>query len=167
MTKGSTFSECGKYRYSLQRVWDPSLKVAMCIGLNPSTAGRKNDDGEEEDDATITRLIGTLKALGFGGFHMVNLFAYISSKPDDLNSTPDPLGDNDKWIMATAIMTQEVIFCWGKFRQAIVRGKKMKSLFPDAKCFGKNPDGSPWHPRRMSYIKGFTYDKATLIRYAQ
>lgn len=31
---GAEFSECGKYRYKLWRIWDDKLPLAMCIGLN-------------------------------------------------------------------------------------------------------------------------------------
>lgn len=159
MIKGAFFSEDGKYRYHLFRIWEEHGKIACCIGLNPSTASG------EDDDPTITRLIGTLKALGYGGLRMCNLFGFISSKPEALNTCPDPIKENDKYLAAAVLTSNEVIFCWGGFRQAKYRVRKMIELFPDALCFGKNADGSPWHPLAMMYIKGFTYDKATLQKF--
>ena len=48
---GAEFSKCGKYRYKLWRIWDRKLKLAMCIGLNPSKAN------SNKNDATINILI--------------------------------------------------------------------------------------------------------------
>lgn len=164
MDKGSHFSDDGKYRYQLWRIWEGNRKVAMCIGLNPSTAGSKKQDGTEKDDATITRLISSLKGLGYGGFYMVNLYAYITPHPEKLFSVPNALGDNDIWIANTSLITQEQIFCWGAFKSIEYRAKRMMQLFPDAMCFGKNADGSPWHPRALMY-KGYKGDEASLTRF--
>jgi len=41
---GATFSECGRYRYKLCRIWDDSLPQVTFIGLNPSTADASIDD---------------------------------------------------------------------------------------------------------------------------
>ncbi|HDR2355042.1 TPA: DUF1643 domain-containing protein [Enterobacter roggenkampii] len=38
MIKDAIFSPCGKYRYSLSRVWDDSKPYTLFIGLNPSYA---------------------------------------------------------------------------------------------------------------------------------
>jgi hypothetical protein len=86
---GADFSSCGNYRYSLWRIWDEKLPLAMCIGLNPSTA---NDN---KNDQTISYLIKMLRILGYGGFYMTNLFAWISPNPSDLLTCPDPVGEND------------------------------------------------------------------------
>jgi len=37
-------SDCGRYRYSLTRVWDPGLPRATFCMLNPSKADAKVDD---------------------------------------------------------------------------------------------------------------------------
>lgn len=147
----STFSECGKYRYVLTRIWDDTKPFAMCIGLNPSKAGRKDKDGNEEDDATISLLIRHLRVLGYGGLKMVNLYAFISTKPRALFETPDPLGQNDMWIETTAHTVQDVIFCWGAFKNIEFRAKKMIQKLPDGLCFGKTKNGSPIHPLALMY----------------
>lgn len=43
-TSGAEFSKCGKYRYKLWRIWDNTKPLAMCIGLNPSTANAYDND---------------------------------------------------------------------------------------------------------------------------
>lgn len=158
MEKGAEFSSCGKYRYALWRIWDESKPIVMCIGLNPSNANR------DKDDPTIRILIDTLIELGFGGLRMMNLYALISSKPEVLSSSPDPIGENDKWIETVAYTCQEIIFCWGSFKQCYYRAKVMRKLFPDAKCFGKTSNGSPLHPRALHY-KGIKPIDVRLLRF--
>jgi hypothetical protein len=149
MDKGAEFSECGKYRYQLWRIWDNHLPKAMCIGLNPSTANA------EDDDNTIRNLCGLLIGNGFGGLYMMNLFALISPYPEDLRVCPDPIKDNDVWLRSTQLQSDCLIFCWGSFKQAEHRSKKIITdvLIPNAMpfsyqpfCFGRNKNGSPKHP---------------------
>jgi hypothetical protein len=158
MIKSAEFSECGKYRYLLTRIWNDELPYAMCIGLNPSKAG------SEKDDPTIARLTSTLQYLNYGGLKMVNLFGLISSKPSALTECPDPLKDNEKWIATTAFTVQDIIFCWGSFKQAAYMAKKVIHTYPDGKCFGKSKDGSPWHPLAMMYA-GIQTNQAKLVKY--
>lgn len=140
MTKGAKFSDCGKYRYVLHRIWDESLPLAMCIGLNPSTANA------ESDDPTIRRLISLLTGRGYGGLYMTNLFGFISPYPEDLRACPDPVKDNDDWLLDTYNKCDDVIFCWGNFSQATYRAQKITLRYKDALCFGKNANGTPKHP---------------------
>lgn len=147
MNKAATFSPCGKYRYVLARVWNDDQPKAMCIGLNPSTANA------EDDDPTIRRLIGLLKNNGYGGFYMCNLFALISPFPDALRMTPDPIKSNDIFLKATREISDAVVFCWGNFKQAEYRARKIIPMFPGAWCFGKNANGTPKHPL---YLKADT-----------
>ena len=117
-----------------------TLPKAMCIGLNPSTAN------EVDNDPTISRLVSLLRNNGYGGFIMTNLFALVSPYPEDLRSCPDPIKDNDKWMYDARSKCDDVIFCWGNFKQAEYRSKVMKSRYSEALCFGVNSNGSPKHP---------------------
>jgi len=145
MKKSAEFSRCGNYRYLLWREWDKEKPIAMCIGLNPSTANSENND------ATISRLIRDLAQLGFGSFYMCNLYALISSKPAKLFQVADPLGKNDEWLIRTSKIANEIIFCWGSFKNIDYRARKVSEMFPDGKCFGKNKDGKPMHPLALMY----------------
>lgn len=142
---GATFSECKKYRYTLWRIWDTEKPLAMCIGLNPSKAG------DNKNDPTIINLISVMIKLGYGGFYMTNLFAFISPKPEDLLTCEDPLGDNDKVLMEVRKKCQNVIVCWGAFKQAAERIAQVLPMFPDALCFGVNKNGTPFHPLALMY----------------
>lgn len=140
-SKGAEFSECGKYRYVLWRIWNEQLPKSMCIGLNPSTAN------SVDDDPTISNLTRILKSCGYGGLYITNLFALISSNPEDLRQCPDPVKDNDAWLNRVYnICGEEIIFCWGAFPMAEYRAKQVVRQYPMAMCFGKNKGGSPKHP---------------------
>ncbi len=151
------FSECGKYRYLLTRVWNDK-PAALCIGLNPSNAN------QIKDDPTINRLTATLDCLGYGTLKMMNLYALISSKPKALFEVADPLKNNDEWLLTTAYGVQRIIFCWGSFKGIDHRAKQVSKMFESAYCFGKNKNGSPWHPMAMMYA-GMKYEEARLIPY--
>lgn len=160
MKRSAEFSRCGEYRYLLWREWDKDKPVAMCIGLNPSTANA------EKDDPTITRLIGDLTQLGFGTLYMCNLYALISSKPARLFEVADALGNNDEWLTRTSKYVNEIIFCWGAFKNIDYRSKVVAAMFPQGKCFGKSKDGRPLHPLALMYagvkredVKLFSYGK--------
>lgn len=140
MRKKAFFSDCGKYRYQLYRIWDEALPLAMCVGLNPSTAN------SDDNDPTIERLIALLKGNGYGGFHMMNLYGLISSNPEDLRKHSNPVGENYKWVYPIRDLCDSVIFCWGNFKQAQHFGKKLIAKYPEALCFGVNANGSPKHP---------------------
>ncbi len=155
---GAEFSKCGKYRYKLWRVWNDELPKAMCIGLNPSNANA------DKNDATINNLTGMLTKLGYGGFYMMNLFAWISSQPQDLLTCPDALGENESKLKEVEAICDDVIVCWGDFKQAKERIKEVLPNYPNAKCFGINKSGTPFHPRALTYIKdGLKFPK--LIAY--
>lgn len=157
--KGATFSEDMKHRYVLWRTWDDVKKVAMCIGLNPSTANN------ETDDSTIRYLTKVLDANGYGGLSMVNCYTHITSKPEEL-----PVGEAMPYAAAEIMQLnahncQEIIFCWGNFKEitpAMVGA--MHIMFPNAKCFGKTKAGNPMHPQAFAR-RGMPPASVTLMNY--
>lgn len=164
---GALFSACGKYRYKLWRFWDKSLPLAMCIGLNPSTAnGTKNDQ-------TISYLIKMLRILGYGGFYMMNCYPLISSKPDVLREFEEDAYhdkediENARFLLETAHECKDVIFAWGTFKiiKKDGRDKMFSGYWPNALCFGKNADGSPFHPLAMMPRNGRDPENPTLQEY--
>jgi hypothetical protein len=95
----------------------------------------------------------TLDKLGYGGLMMVNLYTVISADPAILK-TDSFKDDEDRdmgIIFGYSLGCQEIIFAWGAFEEAKERSKRVIDFFTDAKCFGKNKDGSPWHPMAMLY----------------
>jgi len=157
--KNAIFSECGKYRYLLTREWSITDRPsAMCIGLNPSNANAY------KDDPTIRILVATLDHLGYGELKMCNLYALISSTPKTLFEVPDALGLNDQWLETTAHSVQEIIFCWGAFKNIEHRVKKVMQMFPSAKCFGMNDNRTPIHPMALMY-GGIKLEDRKLFKY--
>jgi len=144
---GADFSNDGKYRYRLWRIWNKELPKAMVIGLNPSKANASKNDN------TISILIRVLGKLGYGGFYMMNCWAYITPKPELLQVNPMSDEWNNNTITVTASLCETVIFAWGNFKIIREKGrdKELIEIFPNAKCFGFNKNGTPWHPRFISY----------------
>jgi len=86
------FSDCEKYRFTLNRTWDNPKGKVVFIGLNPSTAD------EIKNDPTVTRMINFAKAWGYGSITVCNLFSFRATFPKDFKKTPDPIGvETDFW----------------------------------------------------------------------
>lgn len=136
---GAEFSNDRKYRYALWRIWDENKSKVMVIGLNPSKAD------ESVDDPTIRRVRKLASSWGFGGIYMLNLFAWITPFPEELQNCVDPIGDNNGKLEEYAAKCSEVVFAWGA-TDTNGRAEEASSMFPKAKCISMNADGSPKHP---------------------
>lgn len=139
---GANFSDDRKYRYSLWRIWDRSKPLVMFIGLNPSTAN------EQDSDPTITKVGKICKANGYGGFYMMNCWAYVTAYPKELMHNPMSDEWNNNMLTLIAGKCKDVVFAWGDFK--IVRDKyrdrQLGIMFPNALCLKINKSGSPKHP---------------------
>ena len=139
--KNATFSSCRKYRYSLSRIWDKKKKYVLFIGFNPSTAD------EEVDDPTIRRCVNYAKNWGYGGFMMVNLFAYRTTLPSNLKKVKYTVGkDNDKYIVTLSKKADITVAAWGNNGDFYSRDKEVLSLVPSLMCLKINKSGQPAHP---------------------
>ena len=95
LAREAAFSSCGRYRWWLERQWEPERPRLLFMGLNPSSADA------DRDDPTLRRLIGFARSWGFGALEVLNLFARCSSSPAVLRRCSHPVGDdNDGWICA-------------------------------------------------------------------
>ena len=104
----AVYSDCERYRYSLTRVWDADARRVVFVMLNPSTAT------EVQNDPTIQRCEQRARALGFGGFRAVNIFALRATDPRDMKAADDPEGpDNTAALMEAASWADMVIAAWG------------------------------------------------------
>jgi hypothetical protein len=142
---GADFSNDRKYRYSLWRIWDKTKPLVMFVGLNPSTAN------ETDNDPTIRSVGRIAKANGYGGFYMMNCWAYISTDPEKLREHRfnELICEwNDNMLTVIKAKCKDVVFAWGSF--AIVRetgrDKELAEMFPNAKALFINKNGSPKHP---------------------
>lgn len=146
--KSAEISKCGYYRYLLTRRWSEDQSMVLWIMLNPSTADAT------EDDPTVRRCMSFAKEWGYGGIHVVNLFAYRTPIPSVLSNkvvAPDPIGpDNDYFIRGYASQASRVICAWGNHGAILGREfqvmKLLGNLRVSASCLGQNKNGTPKHP---------------------
>lgn len=139
---GANFSQDGKHRYSLWRIWDKTKPLVMFVGLNPSTANATSDD------PTIRRVKSIASNLGYGGVYMLNCFSYISTDPKGLVIDTYSSDFNNAELIDIGERCQDVIFAWGNFDIVKFSGrdKELSELFPNAKALHINKNGSPKHP---------------------
>ena len=162
LSEDTVISDDGMYRYLLGRgvqTMDESQgcqmsPIVVFIGLNPSTAD------EHTDDPTIRRCMGFMKAWGFTGMYMVNLFAYRATDPNELRSVADPVGpENDEWIDGTIDGTSDFsVAIWGTNGSYMGRGKEVAGEHKRLKCLGLTKGGHPKHPlylRKDTELKWF------------
>lgn len=146
---GADFSACQKYRYALWRVWDESKPFLVSICLNPSTADATNDD------PTVAGMIKRARAWGYGGFVMLNLFAWRSTDPKGLLACEDAVGEqNDlailSWIFPVGEPARKVICAWGSSSKLVpARAAQVLAMlhrFGADLYYFRMGKTQPWHP---------------------
>lgn len=100
-------SDCGRYRYWLARIWDPTLPTLVWVMLNPSTADA------DDDDPTIRRVIGFSKREGFGTALVVNVWALIATDPKDLHERRGAFEPENLRCVEQAVSSRQVVAAWG------------------------------------------------------
>jgi hypothetical protein len=130
-----------RYRWRLERTWDPRGTTLAMVGLNPSTADARTDD------PTVRRCIGFARRLGFGRLVLVNLYALRATRPADLFGADDPVGDdNDEHVRQACAAADAVLGCWG-FNARWDRVLAVRPLLgPQVSCLGTTAQGHPRHP---------------------
>jgi hypothetical protein len=152
-------SDCGTYRYSLARTWDPSIGAALFVCLNPSTADHA------KDDPTVRKCVGFATRWGFGAMWIVNLFAYRATDPKELRAAQkrgvDIVGNpaNQCAIDEAAAGAGRIVLAWGAnatlwtpYTQAVVRSIR-RSVVGTAPLWhlGLTGDRQPRHPLMLAY----------------
>ena len=141
----AAFSLDGRYRYSLERIWDKSKPRWCFIMLKPSTAGAV------ENDPAVTRCIRRAKAAGAGGLIVVNLYAWRATDPSELRGAADPVGPfADDFITAAVFFSSRVVCAWGAYDRLKGRDRAVLELLghmgTTPLCLGLTKDGHPRHP---------------------
>lgn len=138
------FSECGKFRYQLDRRWADGARVCFVM-LNCSLAGA------DKSDPTVTRCVNYAEAWGFGSLTVLNLYPYITPYPKELKAAMKKIdvtgGVLGYAALRSAIYADLVIVAWGVHAtehaaQRFYTISKPKSLW----CLGFTRDGKPLHP---------------------
>lgn len=155
-SKGSaTFDITRCYRYCLTRSWPDTRQThhqVTFIMLNPSRANA------DQDDPTIRACLQFAQHLGYTQLTVVNLFAYRTPHPSDLQQASDPIGpDNDRHLIAATQSAEKVILAWGNWGTLMNRAKAVVTLLSPYRhklyCLGRNCTEQPRHPL---YIKRTT-----------
>lgn len=116
------------------------------VCLNPSTADASTDD------QTVRRCRGLTERWGYGGFQIVNLFAYRSTDPNGLKEVEDPIGpENDRFIKAaTGLDAALIIAAWGEDGSKTHRSTDVLEMIDRGMdCLGYTKYGHPRHPSRV------------------
>lgn len=150
MKKDAVIDPTGLYRYSLLREWDTNAPRVAFVMLNPSSADAITDD------PTLRRCIRFAQSWGYGSLEVVNLFAYRTTKPAELNLVKDPIGsENDRYLKEAFTLADLIIVAWGT--RGILRNRSREVLdfltgF-EVYCLGTTKKGCPRHPL---YLKSNT-----------
>lgn len=147
--KSAIISECGIYRYVLRRKWDDYFYDLPVCMLNPSTA----DD--QKDDPTVRELIHFAKLWGYGGLHIVNLYAFRAASPADMMAAEDPIGPLNGHYLRDALdcarmFDTPMLAAWGdggsfKARETWLCAKAAHHGV-DLVCLGITKANHPKHP---------------------
>ena len=111
--RAAVFSECGTYRYLLERRIRTRLALyarrVVFVMLNPSTATA------EADDPTVRRCVRFAELWDYDRMHIVNFFGYRSPSPSALNeSQVCPVGPlNAQYLVWESATAETVICAWG------------------------------------------------------
>lgn len=146
-------SECGAYRYRLDRSWqhqptldqpEPLTGTVTWVMLNPSTA-----DAEKED-STITRCRTFVEDWGYTALTVVNLYAWRATDPATLTTVDDPVGPRNHQTVRQAINQAAIVVCaWGAHAQPAAIQRLVECATNDGidlYALGLTRDGQPRHP---------------------
>jgi hypothetical protein len=151
-------SECGKYRWRLERQLMPLLDVpaapVLFIGVNPSTADAC------VDDHTIRKMRSFVSHWGYNSFVVGNVFGYRATDVKRLADVEHPVGaDNYAHLQQMIRECAFVVPCWGNQNKVpkplrvqfkVVRLMLLLCNKP-IRIFGLTNGGDPLHPLMLSY----------------
>lgn len=150
-------SECGKYRYRLERQCSMPLdgsKTVAFFGINPSTADTMLDD------ATVRKWRGFTRRNCWHRFIAGNVFSYRATDVRELAHAPAVCGPDHMLHLGEIIEEADVLVpCWGsssKVPQALryIIKDTLSLLLTSNKPvlhFGLTASGDPKHPLMLGY----------------
>jgi hypothetical protein len=155
LQRGSAIiSECGTWRYRLERDLGRDGPTVAILGVNPSTADA------EVDDQTIRKDMGFGARLGWGRLIKGNKFAYRATDVKALRRVADPIGpENNDHLIQIMLDADIVIAAWGplsKLPEKLRSRWRRLVIYADAAgkplhCFGTAKDGQPLHTLMLAY----------------
>jgi len=153
-TGSAVLSECGQYRYRLERTVADTGPVYAFFGVNPSTADA------DLDDATVRKWRGFVTRWGGSRFIVGNVFAFRATDVRALASAPDPIGRKNNDHIARIIEDADVLVpCWGNRSKV---PPQLRSSFhwltqvlhasgKPVMAFGLSQSRDPLHPLMLGY----------------
>lgn len=155
LSKGSAIlSDCGQFRYRLERTVADAGLVYAFFGVNPSTADA------EADDATVRKWRGFVTRWGGSRFIVGNVFAFRATDVRALAAAPDPIGRlNNDHITQIIAASDILVPCWGNRSKVPPQLRSnfrwlMQVLHASGKpvmAFGLSKSGDPLHPLMLGY----------------
>lgn len=136
-------SDCGKFRFLLSRVWDPSKPVGAFLCANPSKAD------ELRSDDTVFKCGNLAANWGWGGFHVLNLYPNYSTNPKGvvINRQADAL--NEMHVLKLLAEAPLIVIACGnghaKRLAHLLRDVPQKKMY----CLRRNKGGGYQHPSRI------------------
>jgi hypothetical protein len=139
------------YRLWLTRWWNTGRPMLAVIGMNPSIAGKV------DNDPTIRKCIGFADNLNCGGLLVINVGAFVATDPREWRDIADPFGPlNTVDHLLEHLERWKPLYtvaAWGKIpsQRGQHRADSITRDISGLKCWGRNADGSPRHPSRIPY----------------
>jgi hypothetical protein len=142
----ANISNCGNYRYWLSRIWDSNEKIGCFICINPSKATAIYSD------QTMGNCNNLAASWGWGGFYIVNLFAYMATDQKDMKKQKNKIGEeNDKAINYITKKSDVIVLAYGNGYKARVKEVLKLLSDQDLHCIKMNKGGGFLHPNRIKY----------------
>lgn len=147
-------SDCGKYRYRLERHGLSGAGAIAWIGVNPASADAVKNDN------SVTKMVGFSERAGTGWPILGNKFAYRDKDVTGLRRPVDPVGpDNDRHLRAIMAEASIVVAAWGPLSKLPPtlrrRWYKVVRIADEVgcrlMCLGTAQDGQPRHPLMVPY----------------
>lgn len=152
--RSAVFSECGFYRYQLERVLAPSGKIVAACGVNPSIAGA------DDEDQSTRKMNGFGVRNGVARYIFFNPFAMVATDVGDLALEADPVGpDNARHVNEVIARADEIWPCWGNRKKLPRRlwpvldamKQRLRTCGKPLRIFGLTKSGDPTHPLMLPY----------------
>lgn len=150
--RAAVFSDCGTYRYTLERRWDLAMPGILFVLLNPSVADAA------KDDPTNRRGMDFARRWGYGSCVFVNLFAFRSPHPKVMKAAQYPVGpDNNQHIVEQARKAAAIVLAWGTDGGHMRRDLAVLKLLDGLALHCLKPPNKPaltkdGHPRHPLYL---------------
>ena len=147
-------SDCGLFRYRLERSIAKQGIVIAFFGVNPSTASA------EIEDQTTMKWRGFSKRNGARKYIAGNLFSFRATDVKELAAANDPIGpDNARHIAAIIEDADVLVPCWGNrsklpkpLRVHMERiGQLIRTAGKPVRTFGLTKSGDPRHTLMLGY----------------